>query len=423
MKIPGLKNLVDVLWKGFSVNRLPGQPDAIGRRSLSGVSVTEETAFKSVAVWACVRLISETIASLPLFLYRRLDPRGKEKANDHSLYRLLHDRPNPEMTSFQLRETLMSHVLTWGNAYALKEYDDNLNIKAIWPLRPDRMTVSRDPETREIIYRYSPAWREPFNLGQNGFIPIPNYRIWHIPGLSFDGLVGYSPISVAREAIGLSLATEEMGARLFGQGMNFGAVATYPAKMSKEGREAFKKDMQEKTQGLGKAYELIVLEEGMKLEKITIPPNDAQFLEARKFQDEVIARFFNVKPHMIGLLDRATFSNIEEQSIEGVIYTFRPWCVRLEQSIARSLLMPWEQEEYFAEHLVDGLLRGNIESRYRAYAIGKNWGWYSSNDIRELENMNPIGPQGDIYLTPVNMQSADQFNNSLPKPANQPAKT
>jgi HK97 family phage portal protein len=417
MKIPGLKNLVDIMWKGFTVNRLPGQPDTFGRISHSGVSVTEETAFKSVAVWACVRILSETLASLPLFLYRRLDPRGKEKASDHPLYRILHNSPNPEMTSFQLREALMAHVVTWGNAYAFKDIDpETLSIKAIWPLRPDKMTVTRDPQTKEIIYHYP--------LNKPG-IPdiIPAYRIWHIPGLSFDGLVGYSPIHVAREAIGLSLAAEEFGARLFGQGLNFGAVATYPGGLSKESKELFKKDIKEKAEGLGKAFDLIVLENGAKIEKVTIPPNEAQFLETRKFQRGEIASFFHVPPHMIGDLERATFSNIEEQALEFVIYTMRPWLVRWEQSITRSLLMPWEQEEYFAEFQVDGLLRGNIESRYRAYAIARNWGWMSANDILDLENRNGIGEQGDIYMAPANMLPADQFNNSVPKPANQPAKT
>jgi len=410
MKIPGIKNLVDILWKGFTVNRLPGQPDTFSSLSRSGVSVTEENALKATAVWACIRLISETIASLPLFLYRRQSV-GKERATDHSLYKLLHDQPNPEMTSFQMRETMKLHLLTRGNAYGFKEIDpETLEIKAIWPLNPDKMTVIRNPVTKAIEYHYS--------LNAPG-IPkiIPSYRIWHIPGLGFDGLVGYPPLTMAREAIGLSLATEEMGARLFGQGLNFGAIATYPSHLSKEARESYKKDIKEKAEGLGKAFDLIVLEDGAKIEKITIPPNDAQFLETRKFQRVEIASFFHVPPHMIGDLERATFSNIEEQSLEFVVYTIRPWLVRWEQSIKRSLLMPWEQDEYFAEFQVDGLLRGNIESRYRAYAIGRNWGWYSADDIRELENMNPLpNGQGRTYMAPQNMIPADQFNNSLPKP-------
>jgi len=422
MKIPGFKSLVDALWKGFSVNRQPGQElNIFDRISRSGVSVNEATAFKSIAYWACVRILSETLASLPLFLYHRLEPRGKEKASDHPLYKILHDSPNPEMTSFQLREALMAHVVTWGNAYALKEIDkDTLGIKAIWPLRPDRMTVSRDPQTKAIVYKYNPAHYELAGIPQNGFIDIPAYRIWHVPGLGFDGLVGYSPINIAREAIGLSLATEEFGARFFGQGLNAGVVATYPGKMSEPAREAFKKDIKEKHAGLGKAFDLIVLENGAKFEKITIPPNDAQFLETRKFQRAEIASFFHVPPHMIGDLERATFSNIEEQALEFVIYTMRPWLVRWEQSITRSLLLPWEQGEYFAEFQVDGLLRGNIESRYRAYAVGRNWGWYSADDIRELENMNPLPDgQGQTYMAPANMVPADQFENSLPKPTNQ----
>lgn len=409
--------------KGFIVNRLPGQPDRIGRMARSGVSVTEETALKSSAVWACVRLLSETVASLPLFLYRYLDPRGKEKAAEHPLYELLHTSPNPEMTSFQMRECMMSHLLTWGNAYALKEYDaDRVNVKAIWPLRPDRIFVARDPETREIIYRYTPVYGDPVNrLIPGGLIPIPNWRMWHVPGLSFDGLVGYSPISVAREAIGLALATEEFGARFFGQGTNISGVAEHPNVLTDPAAKRLKDSLQEQYEGLGRSHSLLLLEEGMKYERITIPPNDAQFLETRKFQVNEIARIFHVPPHMIGDLDRATFSNIEEQSLEYVIYSLRPWLVRIEQSAVRSLLNPWERSGLFVEHQLSGLLRGDIESRYRAYSIARNWGWMSANDVRDLENMNPLA-DGDVYMAPSNMMPADQFNNNLPpKPPRAPA--
>ncbi len=413
MKIPGFKNLIDVIWKGFTINRLPGQSETFNRTSRSGISVTEENAMKATAVWACVRLLSETVASLPLDLFRRLTPKGKEKAKDHPLYTLLHNQPNPEMTSFQLRETFQSHLsLFAGNAYGFKQYDpDLLTVKAIWPLDPTKMEVKRNTVTKEIEYHY------PLNTPGVPDI-IPNYRIWHIPGLGFDGLIGYTPLTMAKEAIGLSLATEEMGARLFSQGMNFGAVATYPNALAKDAREGFKKDIKEKNEGLGKAFDLIVLENGATLTRTTIPPNDAQFLETRKFQRAEIASFFHVPPHMIGDLERATFSNIEEQSLEFVIYTIRPWLVRWEQSILKSLLLPWEQEEYYAEFNVDGLLRGDIESRYRAYAIGRNWGWLTPNHITERENMDPISAEdgGDTYLSPSNMLPADKFDATLPKP-------
>lgn len=418
MKRPTLKTIVEAI-KGFVVNRLPGQPDTWGRLARSGVNITEASMLKSVAVWACVRLISETVASLPLFLYHRMEPRGKEKVVEHSLYPILHTTPNPEMTAFQMRETQMSHLLTWGNSYALKEYDiDRLTIKAVWPLRPDRITVTRDPQTREIIYRYSPVHADPLGVRlEGGLIPIPAWRIWHIPGLSFDGLVGYAPLTLAREAIGLALATEEFGARFFGQGTNVGAVAQHPGKLTSQGHENLRKDLQEKYEGLGKSHTLLLLEEGMTFQKTTIPPNDAQFLETRKFQRSEIASFFHVPPHMIGDLDRATFSNIEEQSLEFVIYTLRPWLVRIEQSIIRSLLNPWERQDYFAEHQLSGLLRGDIESRYRAYSIGRNWGWMSPNDVRELENMNPLSGDdgGDTYLAPANMMPADKFNAAMPQ--------
>lgn len=418
MKMPTLKTVAAAL-KNFSlpsfvVNRVGVNWGGLAR---SGVTVSEETAFRSITYWACVRLLSETLASLPLFLYRRQDPRGKEKAAKHPLFQLLHTQPNPEMTSFQLREALMSHVVTWGNAYALKEYDSEMvKIKAIWPLRPDRITVGRDRETREIVYWYHPEASDPLGRLIDGWLPIPAHRVWHIPGLSYDGLVGYSPLNVAREAVGLALATEEFGARFFGQGTNSGAVVEHPGRLSPDGHTNLKNDLQEKYQGLGKAHQVMLLEEGMKFQRTSIPPNDAQFLETRKFQRSEIAAFFHVPPHMIGDLERATFSNIEEQSLEFVVYTMRPWLVRWEQSIIRSLLNPWEREEYFAEFQVDGLLRGDIESRYRAYAVARNWGWMSANDVLELENRNGIGAQGDIYMAPQNMVPADQFNASLPAP-------
>jgi len=373
--------------------------------SKTGISVNESSALTSTAVWACVRILSETLATLPLILYKRL-PRGKERAIDHSLYRLLHDRPNPEMTSVTFREALMAHLVTWGNCYAEIEFEtDRLTVKNLWPLRPDKMQVERNRETNEIIYKYSLP-------RAGGQVVLPAYRVWHIPGLGFDGLIGYSPISLAREAIGLSLATEEFGARFYSGGATPGGVLQYPKQMTKEAKENLRKSWNEQHSGLSNQHRIAILEEGMTFNKIGIPLNDAQFLETRKFQINEIARFFNVPPHMIGDLDRATFSNIEEQALEFVVYTMRPWLVRWEQSIKLKLLNEKEQD-HFAEFLVDGLLRGNIEARYRAYATGRQWGWLSANDVRETENQNPLpGKEGDIYLNPLNMVPALQLLNS-----------
>jgi len=399
MKIPFLKKLLGNSAAG-SLNRVDDPLNLYWRRSNTGASVTETTALSVVTVYACVRILSETLASLPLHLYKRLE-RGKHRAIEHPLYQILHDIPNPEMNSFTFRETLMAHLVTWGNAYAEIEWDNYTKVKALWPLRPDRMQVWR--ENDQIIYKY-------YLPNAAGMVTLPSYRVWHIPGLGFDGLVGYPPITLAREAIGLSLATEEFGARFFGNGAAPGGVLEHPAKLSKEAQENLRKSWNEMHSGLSNQHRLAILEEGMKWSKVGIPPDDAQFLETRKFQRNEIASFFHIPPHMIGDLDRATFSNIEEQALEFVVYTMRPWLVRWEQSINQKLLNPDERADYFAEFLVDGLLRGNIQARYQAYATGRQWGWLSANDIRELENQNPLpGEEGDIYLNPMNMVPALQL--------------
>lgn len=368
-----------------------------GGKAASGVTVNESTAMRCTAVYAAVRILAETIASLPLPVYRRLPGGGKERAHDHPLYRILHDQANEEMTSFVWRETLMGHLALWGNAYSEIERNQAGEVIGLWPLRPDRTWPERDPKSGKLVYKTL--------LPDGKGVVLPADRVLHIPGLSFDGLVGYSPIRLAREAIGLALAAEEFGARFFANDARPGGVLEHPGKLSQEAHERLRKSWEEMHQGLSKKHRIAILEEGMKFHEVSIPPEDAQFLETRKFQVTEIARIFRIPPHLLGDLERATFSNIEHQSIEFVVHTIRPWLVRWEQAINTKLFSEAERRVYFAEFLVDGLLRGDIESRYRAYAIGRQNGWLSANDIRELENMNPI-PGGDIYLIPLNMVPA-----------------
>ena len=372
-----------------------------GKATASGVNVSETTALNTTAVYACVSLLAETVASLPLPVYRRLQPRGKERALDHYLYKLLHDAPNPEMSSYQFREVLQGHLGTWGNAYAEIEWDERTGrIRALWPLRPDCMKVKR--EQGKLTYTY----RLPDGIEAR----LPAYRIWHIPGFGYDGLVGYSPIRLAREAIGLAMATEEFGARFFGQGTHMGMVAKHPKTLSTQGHTNLENSLNEQYSGLDKAFRMMVLEEGMDIVKIGIPPEDAQFLETRKFQLAEIARFYHIPPHMVGDLERATFSNIEQQSIEFVVYTMRPWLVRWEQSARLKLMGPEERQQYFIEFLVDGLLRGDAAARAAYYNQMFMVGAISPNDIREKENMNPIDG-GDKTYIPLNMMPADQSSN------------
>jgi len=376
-----------------------------GAEVASGITVTPELSIQCIAVFACVRILSESVASLPLHLYRRRPDRGKERAADHWLYPILHDLPNPEMTSFELREILMGHLALWGNAFAEIEYDGAGRVRSLWPLRPDRMRVRR--QNGELYYHYTLP-----NGGPE--VVLPRSRIWHLRGFGYDGVVGYSPIALARQAVGLALATEEFGARFFGNGARPGIVLEHPGVLSDEAHRRLRESWEERHQGLSRAHRVAILEEGMKVHEVGIPPEDAQFLETRRFQVTEIARLYRIPPHMLADLERATFSNIEHQSLEFVIHTLRPWLVRWEQAIYRDLIPPQERGSLFAEFLVDGLLRGDIESRYRAYAVGRQNGWLSANDIRELENMNPIPEGGDIYLVPLNMVPAASLQAPTP---------
>ncbi len=358
----------------------------------SGKTVNERTAMQTTAVYACVRILAETIASLPLHIYQYTD-RGKEKAIDHQLYYLLHDEPNPEMTSFVFRETLMSHLLLWGKAYAQIIRDGRGKVLALYPLLPDRMTVDRTTDGR-LFYEYR---------RDAGYVILRPEDVLHIPGLGFDGLVGYSPIAMAKNAIGMAIATEEYGGKFFANGASPGGVLEHPGVVKDPAR--IRESWNAVYQGSGNAHRVAVLEEGMKFQPIGIPPEQAQFLETRKFQLNEIARIFRIPPHMIGDLDKSSFSNIEQQSLEFVKYTLDPWVVRWEQAMQRALLSPSEKRQFFIKFNVDGLLRGDYQSRMNGYAIGRQNGWMSANDIRELENLNRIPEElgGDLYLINGNM--------------------
>lgn len=369
-----------------------------GGRSYAGTHVNERKALQVSAVMACVKILSETIASLPLPVYKKLRPRGKERELDHPLYDILHDQANGEMTSFTWREVMQVHLALWGNAYCEIEYDDMWYVKGLWPLMPDRTFPDRDRKSGQVVFRTT--------LPNGQGVTLPQERVLHIPGLGFDGLKGLSPISMAREGIGLAMATEEYGARFFGNGAKPGGVLEHPGQLSDPARTNLRQSWNEMHRGLNNTHRIAILEEGMKYQQIGIPPEDAQFLETRKFQVTDIARIYRIPPHMIADLEKATFSNIEHQSIEFVVHAIRPWVVRWEQTMNWKLLTPKERKKFRIEFVIEGLLRGDTKSRYEAYAVGRQNGWLSPNDILELENMNPI-PGGDKYLVPLNMIPAD----------------
>ena len=393
------------IFKSFFKSRDKPQNVAVGTgwfhvgRSWSGKSVTERTALQQTAVYACVRIIAETIASLPLHFYR-YTKEGKEKDYTHPLYRILHDEPNNEMTAFVFRETIVGHLLLWGNAYAQIIRNGKGEVISLYPLLPDKMTVERSDITDEIFYTYMDTKGRMYRLKP--------HEVLHIPGLGFDGLIGYSPIAMTKNAIGLSIAAEEYGSKFFANSANPSGVLEHPGvlKDPKKIRESWN----EVYGGTTNSHRVAVLEEGLTVKPISIPPNDAQFLETRKFQINEICRIVRVPPHMVADLEKSSFSNIEPQSLDFIVNTIRPWLIRIEQSISQKLLLPDEKGKFFAKFNVNGMLRGDFTSRMNGYAIARQNGWMSADEIRELEDMNklPEGLGGDRYLCNGNMVDLSQ---------------
>jgi len=380
----------------------------------SGKPVNEHTAMQMTAVYSCVRILSETLAGLPLHVYKYNDSGGKEKYLKHPLYKLLHDEPNPEMTSFAFRETLMSHLLLWGNAYAQIIRNAKGEVISLYPLMPNKMTVDRDANGR-LFYLYQRSSEDVPSLGKDNQVYLAPADVLHIPGLGFDGLVGYSPIAMAKNAVGLAIATEEYGAKFFANGAAPGGVLEHPGTIKDP--QKVKESWNAAYQGSANSHRVAVLEEGMKYQPIGISPEQAQFLETRKFQINEIARIFRVPPHMLADLEKSSFSNIEQQSLEFVKYTLDPWVVRWEQSMCRALLSDSEKPTVFIKFNVDGLLRGDYESRMSGYATARQNGWMSANDIRELENLDRIPAElgGDLYLingAMTKLQDAGAFANT-----------
>jgi len=382
--------------------------------STSGKYVNERSAMQMTAVYACVRILSEAIAGLPLHLYRYNDEGGKEKATDHTLYRLLHDEPNPEMTSFVFRETLMTHLLLWGNAYAQIIRNGKGEVIALYPLMPSRMTVDRDKDGH-LFYQYQMS-NEDAPTMKSGMVVLDPSEVLHVPGLGFDGIVGYSPIAMAKNAIGMAIACEEYGAKFFANGAAPSGVLEYPTTLNDP--DKLRTAWQSQFGGSGNAGKTPVLENGLHYVPIGIKPQEAQFLETRKFQIDEIARIFRIPPHMVGDLDKSSFSNIEQQSLEFVKYSLDPWVIRWEQSLSRALFSAEEKKELFFKFNVEGLLRGDYASRMQGYATARQNGWMSANDIRELENLDRIPAEegGDLYLVngnvlPLSMSGAAYLDN------------
>lgn len=368
----------------------------VGLSTTAGVPVTEDNAMRTSAVFACVRVLAESVAQLPLILYER-SGKGKERASTHPLYPIMRRSPNDQQTSYEFREMMQGHLALRGNAYALIEWTGSGRVGALVPQHPDRVEVEALPSGR---IRYRVKTPETVTSAQQ----VRNYtsdEVFHLRGLSSDGVMGLSPITMARESVGMALAAEDYGARFFKNDARPRGVIQHPSHFKdQEAAKRFKKGWQ-KAHGGANRHKTAVLEDGMTYANIGMSNEDAQFIDVRKYQVNDLARIFRVPPHMIGDLERATFTNIEHQGLEFVIHTLGPWLVRWEQAIGRDLIR--RPDQYFVEHLVDGLLRGDIETRYKAYAVAVTNGWLTRNEVRRMENMNPLDGL-DEPLTPMNMQ-------------------
>jgi HK97 family phage portal protein len=365
-----------------------------GYETASGVEVNERSALKFSPVFAAVTKIAGTVSSLPLITYRE-GPKGKKRATEHYLYPIFHHRPNPEMTAMQYREAMLTHLLLWGNHYSHIPQTLMGQATALWPLDPSRMKVKRPKPSGSLVYEYNMT-----DTGQT--VNFPPWEILHIAGLGFNGLMGYSVISLAREGIATGLAYEEYSGRFFSNNATPAGFLEVPGIVNEETKKDIRKDWYAQYGGVSKSQLIGIIGQGMKFNPISVQAKDAQFLESRKFSVTEVCRWFNIAPHMIFDLERSTNNNIEQQSLESVIYTFRPWCVRIEQAIKNKLIF---EDDISVEHRLEGLLRGDTVSRTEYYTAGRQWGWLSSNDIRELENMELIDG-GDEYLTPMNMTDA-----------------
>lgn len=364
-----------------------------GTPTASGVQVNEFTAMNLSAVWAAVRLLANAVAVPPLILYERLE-RGRRRASSERLYQLLHDRPNPEMTAVQFKQTVQAHAVTWGNGYAEIERDGAGRPVALWPLLPHLTRVERR-NGRKIVVT---------TLLDGQQVALPAEDVLHIPGPGYDGLMGYSVIRMARESLGLARAAELYGASWFAGGGRPSGVLMYDKALSPEQKANLRQEWQQVHGGLKNAHRVAILEAGMKWQQIGLPPGDAQFLGTREFSVEEIARWFGVPPHKLAHLKNAHFNNIEHQKIEFHTDSALPWYTTWEQAVSMTLIPERDRGRLYAEFLAEALLRGDHKTRYEAYSIGRQWGWLSANDIRELENMNPLpGREGDIYLVPLNM--------------------
>lgn len=361
-----------------------------GGRNATGVNVNEETALRFITVFSCVRVLAEGVGSLPFFVYKKRRGGGKDKADDHPVYSLVHDLPNDEMTSQSWRETMTGHLATSGNCYSILTRNKRGQVEDIYPISWAECKPIRNSETRKIEYHIN-------DRGKSEVFPAE--RIFHAPGFGFDGIMGYSPIRMAAEAVGIGMASSEFTAHFYKNGMNIGSALEHPQALSDTAYARLQEWINEKGVGLGNSWKPLILEEGMKISRIPMPFVDAQFIETRKLNRDEICGLFRVPPHMVANLERSTNNNIEHQGIEFVMHTLMPYLTRIEQTANWKLFSPAEREAgYYVKFNVDGLLRGDYKSRQEGLAIQRQNGAINADEWREIEDRNPIEDgSGKIY--------------------------
>ena len=366
-----------------------------GARTYSGETVTQDTALRQPAVFACVRVISEDVASLPIKIYSRVSDMVREPIDSHPVAKLFHTAPNSEMTPFTFKETMTAHVLLYGNAYAEIERDNSGTPIGLWILLPENITI--DITDGKVWYVYNV---------QGNDVRLPSENVLHIKGLGHDGIQGYSPIGYARETIGMSQAMEKSGGTFFANSSRPSGVLSHPAKLSEDAAKRLRQGWDGMYSGSGNLGKTAILEESMTWQSLSIPHADAQWLEARAYALQDICRIYRMPPHMIQDLSRATYSNIESQQIQYMQGTLMPWLRRWEEEISRKLLGV-DDKSIYAEFLAEEALRGNTIDRYAAYRTARESGWLSINEIRKRENLNTIGEEGDKYIMPLNFSDVE----------------
>lgn len=378
----------------------------------TGITVTPDTAMRVTAALACIRILADTEASLPFFVYRRT-AEGKEKASDHYLYPILHDISNPEMSAFTLRRTLTAHVASRGNGLAEKVFDGGGRVRELWSLNPDKIELKRDPRTKKLFYRIT----LPDSYGGEQR-DLPYEKVFHIKWLSDDGLWGMSPVQAMAESLGISLAAQEYMGRFFQNDATPRGTLETDQPLSDKAWNRLLTEFDENHQGLTNQHRYAILEEGLKFNAVSLTPQDVMLLDLMRFGVEDVGRVWGISSDMLNLADKAaTYASVEQFGIRFATHTMRPWLVNWEQEVYRSLLTKDERTDHYAEHNIDGLLRGDFKTRVEGYASGIANGWLVRNEARGFENMNPKDGL-DEPLVQQNMQTNTQAQKTPPDGGN-----